>query len=196
MKLLSSPKVKALTAGIVLTLFALVGVSLWGLLQTVAAIGTAGSTPLLVAMVSAGAPWLVAAVLLTLLSSVLTVWLLLVLVSQVSLPRLQSERLSKLAGFFEYRVPGLPNYGIADWLAPPEPTVEERRDTLTERYVAGELSDAEFERKLQRLYEQDEGLEPGRMRDDLDMLLDDSDSRASVASVESHDVTGLEQSGR
>ncbi|WP_435361218.1 hypothetical protein [Haloarchaeobius sp. DFWS5] len=189
MGLLSGTKVKGLAAAIVLTLLALVGVSSWGLLQALTAIGTAGSTPVFFAMLSAAAPWIVAGILLSLLTVVFVFSLLAVLAgraaNQVSMPTLQSERLSMLVGYVEDEVPGAKQYGIAEWLAPPEPTFDEKREALRERYVDGELSDSEFERKLQRLYEDEEGLERAQFRDDLDTLLDDAEAHGTGGERES-----------
>ncbi|WP_439025659.1 hypothetical protein [Haloarchaeobius sp. DT45] len=172
MGLLSSRKVKALVAMLVLTLFTLVGVSAWGLLQALVALGTAGS---LFTFVGAVAPWVVAALLLTVLSGVWIFWLLVVLVSRVSMPSLNSQRLSNVAALVEYAVPQAREYGVSEWLAPPEPTLEEKREALTDRYVDGRLSDSEFERELQRLYENEEGFENREFRDDLDALLEDTE---------------------
>ncbi|WP_267642629.1 hypothetical protein [Haloarchaeobius amylolyticus] len=181
MGLLSSRKVKALLAMLVLTLFALVGVSAWGLLQAVAALGTAGS---LFAFVGAVAPWVVGTLLLTLLSVVWVVWLLVVAVSQVSMPSLHSQRLSQAASLVEYAVPEARKYGVSEWLAPPEPTLAEKREALTERYVDGDLSDSEFERELQRLYEDEEGFDNREFRNDLDALLDDAEHDREYRNLE------------
>ncbi|WP_435363259.1 hypothetical protein [Haloarchaeobius sp. DYHT-AS-18] len=172
MGLLSSRKVKALVAMLALTLFTLVGVSAWGLLQAFAALGTAGS---LFTFVGAIAPWVVAALLLTLLSGFWVVWLLVAIVSQVSMPSLNSQRISNAAALVEFAVPQARQYGVSEWFAPPEPTLEEKREELTERYVDGDLSDSEFERELQILYEDEEGFENREFRDDLDALLDDTE---------------------
>jgi hypothetical protein len=172
MRILHSTRVKALAGGLALTLFALVGVSAWGLLQALLALGNTTGQFFLFAMVGAAAPYIVAALVLTLLAGGLFLWLLIALASQVSLPRLENERLATVAGYVEREVPAARAVGLSEWLTPTEPTPAERREALKERYAAGKLSDAEFERELQAIIESEEKWDEG-YRDDLDSVLVD-----------------------
>ena len=172
-------KLKALTVGFVLSLFALVGTTVWGLLQGLLALLAPGGQPLLAAVVGAVAPWLLAAVLLVFVSGGLLLWLVITLASRISLPspRLESERLSRLAAGVEYYVPAARAVELSDWLAPPEPTAEEKLAQVKEDYVEGKISGATFERKLEQLHREEEALDRSSMSSRLDRLLDDADAR-------------------
>ena len=168
-------RVKALLAGLVLTLFTLVGTTVWGLLRTLAALLDPGAQPLLAALVTAAAPWVVASVLLTLLAGTLLLWLSIVLASRVTLPSLESERLSGLAALVEYYVPAARSAGLSEWLAPREPTADEKLEAVKEAYVDGDLSRHEFERKVEQLYETEEELDRDTLPSRLDRLLAEPD---------------------
>ncbi|WP_257299604.1 hypothetical protein [Haloarchaeobius sp. FL176] len=184
-------KLKALTVGFVLSLFALVGTTVWGLLQGLLALLAPGGQPLLAAVVGAVAPWLLAAVLLVFVSGGLLLWLVITLASRISLPsprleserlslpspRLESERLSRLAAGVEHYVPAARAVELSDWLAPPEPTAEEKLAQVKEDYVEGKISGATFERKLEQLHREEEALDRSSMSSRLDRLLDDADAR-------------------
>ena len=172
-------KLKALTVGFVLSLFALVGTTVWGLLQGLLALLAPGGQPLLAAVVGAIAPWLLASVLLVLVSGGLLLWLVITLASRISLPspRLESERLSRLAAGVEHYVPAARAVELSDWLAPPEPTAEEKLAQVKEDYVEGKISGATFERKLEQLHREEEALDRSSMSSRLDRLLDDADAR-------------------
>jgi len=75
------------------------------------------------------------------------------LARNASLPR--SERLARLAERVEADHSAARSLGLSELLSPPEPTPEEREAdalaALKRRYVDGELTEAEFERKVDRL---------------------------------------------
>lgn len=79
------------------------------------------------------------------------------LARRASLPR--GGRAESVARSVEAKVPFLRALGVADAFAEPEPTPEERRadalSTLKRRYVDGEMTEAEFERRLDRLVASD-----------------------------------------
>lgn len=81
------------------------------------------------------------------------------LARRVTVPR--GGRIESVARGAEAAVPPLRRLGVADAVAEPKPTPEERRqnaiETLKRRYVNDEISDAEFERKLGRLVSTDAG---------------------------------------
>ncbi|MFC4405403.1 hypothetical protein [Haloarchaeobius iranensis] len=172
-------KVKALTVGLVLSLFALVGTTVWGLLQGLLALLAPGSQPVLAAMLGAVAPWLLASVLLILVSGGLLLWLVIALASRISIPspRLESERLSRLAAGVEYYVPAARAVELSDWLAPPAPTAEEKLAQVKEDYVEGKISGETFERKIEQLHREEAALDRSSMPSRLDELLDDADAR-------------------
>ncbi|WP_435344759.1 hypothetical protein [Haloarchaeobius sp. HRN-SO-5] len=173
-------RVKALFAGLVLTLFTLVGTTVWGALQVLAALLDPGAQPLLVALVTAAAPWLVASVLLTLLAGGLLLWLGIVLASRISLPKLESHRLSRMAAVVEHYVPAARTADLSGWLAPTEPTAEEKLEAVKQAYVDGDLSGREFERELERLYEAEAALDREDVSSRLDELLDDESVDVAV----------------
>lgn len=72
---------------------------------------------------------------------------------RLSIPR--SERLGTAAERAEQRYPVLDGLGLSELVSPPEPTAEDALEDLKRRYVAGELDEATFERKLDRLVTND-----------------------------------------
>ncbi|MFC6975527.1 hypothetical protein ACFQL1_14115 [Halomicroarcula sp. GCM10025709] len=76
------------------------------------------------------------------------------LAASASLPK--SQRVADGLGRLERFVPPLSALGLADRFEPPEPTVEERREALTQRYVDGELSEAELEARLRTLLDEED----------------------------------------
>lgn len=182
--------VKALVVGLALSLFALVGTTVWGLLQGLLALFAPGSQPVLAAVVGAVAPWLLASTLLILVAGGLLLWLVVTLASRVSLPspRLESERLSRMAATVEYYVPAARTAELSDWLAPPEPTAEEKLEQVKQDYVDGEISAETFERTVERLHEEAEGLGRDEMPSRLDGLLEDGDSLEATTDDEPGDA--------
>lgn len=119
--------------------------------------GLASDTPIVDVLVDIAVPVLaVVTVLLVVLvlSCAGAVW---ALVRAASLPR--SDRLAAIAEWLEREYPPLRAVGLSSALEPPEPSAEERaEDALAElkrQYVAGELTEAEFERKVDRLVAND-----------------------------------------
>jgi hypothetical protein len=110
-----------------------VGVGLLALLET-------GS---LVAALSATLPWAVGTLLLLLVDAGLLVWTVVAAIRRLSLPR--DDRLASAAERAEAELPVLRSLSLAERF---EPTPEQRRQHLKERYVDGELSEAEFERRV------------------------------------------------
>ena len=148
-------------------------------------------------------------VLLVLLSGGLLLWLVITLASRISLPspRLESERLSRAAATVEYYVPAARAADLSGWLAPPEPTAEEKLAQVKEDYVAGKISGATFERKVEQLHREEAALDRSSIPSRLDELLDDADAReagsgdggpaadlSDTAVVDATDVTVVEES--
>lgn len=76
---------------------------------------------------------------------------------RVSVPR--GGRLQRLAEYAERAYPPLRTLGLSDAVSEPEPTPEERAadalEDLKRRYVAGEIDEREFERRVDRLVAND-----------------------------------------
>jgi len=162
MGLLDDRRVKLLVAGFLLSLFALVGVAAFGLLAVVSALlAPPAGTPVLLAMLEAVVQYLLAGVFVGGVSVVLLVWLLVAAVRRASLPR--NDRLAGAARRVERHVPQI---GDGDLSERVEPTTEERIDDLKQRYVDGEITEAEYERELQALMRDadDEGVRRERDR--------------------------------
>lgn len=68
---------------------------------------------------------------------------------RLSLPR--GGRLHSVLERLERRTPALDMLGLSTFVAPPEQSDEEKLDALKQRYVEGEINEAEFERELERL---------------------------------------------
>lgn len=86
-----------------------------------------------------------------------TVGLVYGLARKARLPR--GGRVESVACRAEKEYPALRTLGVADAVSEPKPTPEERRadalDELKRQYVAGDVTEAEFERKLDRLVAND-----------------------------------------
>jgi uncharacterized membrane protein len=147
MGLLDDTRVKALLAGFLLSLFALVATASLGLLAALSALGSQpAGTPLLFVLLEAAAPYLVASALVSMLSLLLLVALAVAVVRRASMPR--DERLARLARTVERHSSGARSVGLAERF---EPTTEERIEELKARYVEGEITEWEYERQLQEL---------------------------------------------
>ncbi|WP_135828757.1 SHOCT domain-containing protein [Halorussus halobius] len=147
MGLLDDRRVKLLVAGFLLSLFALVGVAAFGVLAVVSALlAPPAGTPVLVAMLEAVVQYLLAGVFVGGISVVFLVWLLVAAVRRASLPR--NDRLADAARRVERHVPQIRDGDLSEHVAP---TTEERIDDLKQRYVDGEITEAEYERELQAL---------------------------------------------
>jgi hypothetical protein len=89
---------------------------------------------------------------------------------RLSVPK--SERAAEAVGRVEAYSDRLASVGLSAHLAPPEPTVEERLAALKERYVEGELTEREFERRLREVVADDEERDPGALATDVPVETD------------------------
>jgi len=119
-------------------------------------VGTLGVGLALVTLVQTGSiaaglstllPYVVGVVLLSVLDAVLLVWTVVAALRQLSLPR--DDRLAAAAERAE-QLPGLRSFGLAERF---EPTDEQRREELRRQYVEGEITEAEFERRVREYVE-------------------------------------------
>ncbi|WP_222920161.1 SHOCT domain-containing protein [Natrinema sp. SYSU A 869] len=119
--------------------------------------GLASGTPIVTRLLEIAVPVLTAVTLLVGLLAVSTVGVLWVLVQNASLPR--SDRMATLAERLEREYTPLQHLGLSEFLSPPEPSADERAEQaladLKQQYVAGDLTEAEFERKVDRLVAND-----------------------------------------
>ena len=165
MGLLDDTRVKMLVAGLVVSLVVLIGVVALGLLAVLSALGgPVGNTPLLFVLLDAAAPYVVLGLLDALVAVGLFVALAVVAVRRASVPR--DDRLARLAETVERAYPKARAVGLSDRV---EPTQEDRIDDLKQRYVEGDIGEAEYERRLQALMD-DEAVEDERVRREYERL--------------------------
>lgn len=136
-----------LFAGVVLTTVGALGLTVLGVVTTVTTL--IGGGPLLPTL----AVVILGAFLLVGLDFVFAVALVAELARRASLPK--SQRVADGLARLESLVPPFGALGLSDRFEPPEPTIEERREALTKRYVDGELSEAELERRLRALLDEE-----------------------------------------
>ena len=134
-----------LFAGVVLTTAGAVGLGLVGAIATLSTLLTGGPILAPVALAVLGP------LVLFGLSLVLAVALAVELRRRASLPTHQG--VANLFRRLERILPPLSRLGLADRFEPPEPTPEERRAELVQRYVDGDLSEADLERELESVLE-------------------------------------------
>ena len=152
-----------LFAATVLSGLSTVGVAVVGLLATVSVLLTGGSLLLTVGVS------LLATLLLGGLTLVFAAGLLSTLASRASLPSIpRSQRAANVLHGLEAAVPPLRRLGLADRV---EPSLEDRRAALEQRYVDGELSEQQFEAALHELLDEEErrGSEVSRSNEDREL---------------------------
>lgn len=139
-----------------------VGAGLMGALEALSALS--GGVPaaeelLLLAMLGAAAEWVVIALVLGLFAVLFLAATVVSVLRNASLPR--DDRLASVVERLERRYPILRQFDAAERV---KPTTEDRRRELKQRYVNGEISEAAFEREMERLMDGDSS--DGRSRSD------------------------------
>jgi|APHM01.1.fsa_nt_gi hypothetical protein len=160
-----------LFVALLVTTLVTVGVGALGLGVALVALLQSG----LVASLSAAVPYVVGALVLGLLDATLLVWTVVAALRQLSLPR--DDRLAAAAERAERTVPVVRSLDLAERF---EPTDEQRREELRQRYVDGEITEAEFERRVREYVE-----------DPSDLATEDP----TLSRVLDEDETGSERSG-
>lgn len=134
-----------LFVALLVTTLLTVGVGVLGVGLALVTLLQSGS---IAAGVSTLLPYAVGAVLLTMLDGLLLVWTVVAALRQLSLPR--DDRLAAAAERAERTVPVLRSLDLAERF---EPTDEQRREELRRQYVEGEITEAEFERRVREYVE-------------------------------------------
>jgi hypothetical protein len=115
--------------------------------------GLANGTPIVDVLLDIAVPVLVSVVFLVALLILSGVAMLWVIVQNASIPR--SERIAILVERVEREFPPLRVLGLSEFLSPPEPSADEQAEQaladLKQQYVDGKITEAEFERKVDRL---------------------------------------------
>lgn len=124
-----------------------------GYLALVVYSGLVSGTPIVQVLLDIAVPALLgigSLFALFVVSCIVLVW---ALVRSASLPR--SDRLASIADRLENEYPPLRIVGLSEFLEPPEPSAEERAEdalaALKRQYVDGQITEAEFERKVDQL---------------------------------------------
>jgi uncharacterized membrane protein len=152
MGLVDDSRVTVFLGGFLLSLLALVGVTALGAFAVLSALlDPAAGTPLLVGLLEAAAPFVAVVAMLGFVSLLLLVGLVVTAVRSASIPR--SDRLARLARIVERHSSDARDLGLSEKL---EPTTEDRIDQLKRRYVEGELTELEYEQRLQDLMSDDD----------------------------------------
>lgn len=126
----------------------LVGATL-GIVDCLSALS--GSVPaseefVLLAMLGEAAEWVVIVLVLGFVAVVFLAATVVSVLRTASLPR--DDRLVSVVEWVERRYPVLRRFDVTEKVSP---TTEDRRQQLKDQYVSGEISDAEFERKIEQL---------------------------------------------
>jgi hypothetical protein len=136
--------------GVQLLALSIVGAALVGVVALGGLVGLASLDQPLGAFVGALLPWLAATLGLSVVGLALVLTLAWTLVRRARLPR--SERLSALVATVEKRNEWAEAVNLSARLKPREPTADESAvETLKRRYAEGELSEREFERRMEAL---------------------------------------------
>lgn len=127
-----------------------------------------GEEFVLIAMISEAAEWIMAALVVGTVSLVFLLATGVSILKNASLPR--DDRLVTVVEWLERQYPVLRQFDVSNKV---EPTTEDRRKQLKEQYVNGELSDTEFERRLEQLMDGESPPERSRSGDTTTIEIED-----------------------
>ncbi|PSQ17303.1 hypothetical protein BRD02_03480 [Halobacteriales archaeon QS_8_69_73] len=148
--------------GFVVSGLLLVGAALMGLFEGLSALSGGvppGENLILLTVLVAAAEWVVLALGFGLVAVLFLVATVVSVLRSRSLPR--DDRLVSVVERLEREYPVLRQFDVSQRV---EPTAEDRRRELKERYVEGDIGDAEFERRMDELMD-DPGSEGSRRSD-------------------------------
>lgn len=128
-----------------------------GYLGLVIYMGIMSGTPIVDNLLNIAVPTIVTVAILVVIFTLFSVGALWTIAQNASLPR--STRLGKLVEHLERKYSPLGPTGLSDTLTPPEPSAEEQAEralaNLKQQYVNGEITEREFEQKVDRLVSND-----------------------------------------
>jgi hypothetical protein len=128
-----------------------------GVIAIISTLLTGGS------LVAAAGSFVLATLGLAGVSILCAIALFMSLARRASLPR--SQRAAEVFDGLEDIVPPLASLGLSTLF---EPTVEEQKEALIQRYIDGELSEAALEAELERLLDNERDSEPSPIDDQLE----------------------------
>ena len=149
--------------GFVVSGVLLLGAVLAGLLDGLAALSSGvprSETAIVLTVLAAAAEWVVIVIALGLVAAVFLAATGVSILRNGALPR--DDRLVSLVERLEREYPVLRQFDASGRV---EPTVEDRKRELKEQYVEGEISNAEFERRMERLMADAEESPPSHHRE-------------------------------
>lgn len=128
-----------------------------GYLGLVVYIGMVSGTPIVESLLNIAVPTIITVAVLVAIFTLSSVGALWTIAQNASLPR--STRLGNLVEHLEHKYSPLQPIGLSDTLKPPEPSAEEQAEqalaNLKQQYVNGEITEREFEQKVDRLVSND-----------------------------------------
>lgn len=157
--------------GFVVTGVLLVGAGLVGLIEGLSALS--GGVPaseefVLLTMLGAAAEWVVAVLVLGIVAVAFLAATIVSVLRTASLPR--DDRLVSIVQVLERRYPVLGQFDVSDKV---EPTAADRQQRLKEQYMNGEITEIEFERKMEELMQDEDRAGEPRSRTETTIEIDD-----------------------
>lgn len=144
--------------GFVLAGILLVGAALMGVIDALSVLSDRAAYSgdvIVLAMLGEAAEWVAIGIVLGLIALVFLTATLVSILRSTSLHR--SDRLVSVVERLEHEYPLLKQFDASEKF---EPTTEDRQQQLKDQYVAGEITDEEFEREMERLID-DNSSDPG-----------------------------------
>ncbi|MGQ3413786.1 SHOCT domain-containing protein [Natrinema sp. LN54] len=159
--------------GFVITGVLLVGAGLMGVVDALSVLSGDvyyGEEFILLAMLGEAAEWVMVGLVLGLVAVVLLGATIVSVLRSASLPR--SDRLVSLVERLEREYPILRQFDVSEKV---EPTVEDREQRIKDRYAAGEIDEAEFEREMEQVLDDDFATETPRSGNETTVEIEDRD---------------------
>jgi Short C-terminal domain len=149
-----------------------------GYLGLVVYMGIVSGTPIVESLLNIAVPTIITVAVLAVIFTLSSVGALWTVAQNASLPR--STRLGKLVEGLEHKYSPLKPIGLSDTIKPPEPSAEKQAEqalaNLKQQYVNGEITEQEFERKVDRLVSND-SIDEVRARREQQQVVEETSSR-------------------
>lgn len=135
--------------GFVISAVLLVGAGLMGLVDALSVFSggmSYGEEFILLAMLGEAVEWVMAGLVLAVFAVLFLTATVVSVLRSTSIPR--SDRLASIVEWVERRYPVLRQFDVSEKVAP---TTEDRKQQIKEQYIAGKISEAEFEREMEQV---------------------------------------------
>ncbi|WP_436347956.1 SHOCT domain-containing protein [Natronorubrum sp. FCH18a] len=136
-------------SGFVISAVLLVGAGLIGIVDALSVLSggmSYGEEFILLAMLGEAAEWVMVGLILGLFAVLFLAATVVSILRSTSIPR--SDRLVSIVEWVERKYPVLRQFDASGKVTP---TTEDRKQQIKEQYIAGEISEAEFERKMEQV---------------------------------------------